>query len=99
MSTIRNDYIYAAHHRANSLVDYNDNLDNQHEFKKQIILADKSLTKNEKSNVIKILNQDYDYNKILYNIGKRRICENCQKECLATLYCEYCIRNYLKAKF
>ncbi|RIA79982.1 hypothetical protein C1645_839504 [Glomus cerebriforme] len=27
---------------------------------------------------------------------KKRICENCQKECLAILYCEYCIRNYLK---
>ena len=30
---------------------------------------------------------------------KKRICENCKEECLATLYCEYCIRNYLKEKF
>ena len=30
---------------------------------------------------------------------KKRIYESCHKECLATLYCEYCIRNYLKAKF
>ncbi|PKC51838.1 kinase-like protein, partial [Rhizophagus irregularis] len=29
----------------------------------------------------------------------RRICENCNQKCLATLYCEYCIRNYLKANF
>ncbi|POG61721.1 kinase-like domain-containing protein [Rhizophagus irregularis DAOM 181602=DAOM 197198] len=29
----------------------------------------------------------------------KRICENCNQECLATTYCECCIRNYLKAKF
>ena len=25
--------------------------------------------------------------------------QNCSQQCLATLYCEYCVRNYLKAKF
>ena len=40
-----------------------------------------------------------DYYKLLYNEGTKRICENCCEECLATLYCEYCIRNYLKANF
>src|SRR6185369_7469244 len=25
--------------------------------------------------------------------------ENCNKECLATLFCEHCVRSYLKAKF
>ena len=29
----------------------------------------------------------------------KRICENCQDECLARLYCEHCVRNYLKSKF
>src|SRR5581483_227813 len=38
-------------------------------------------------------------NKILKNEGTKRVCENCNKECLATLYCEYCVRNYLKANF
>ena len=33
--------------------------------------------------------------KILFNLGTRRICENCNQECLATLYREYCVRNYL----
>ena len=37
--------------------------------------------------------------KVMYNIGTKRICENCNQECLATLYCEYCVRHYLKAKF
>ena len=29
----------------------------------------------------------------------KRICELCNQECLATLYCEYCVRNYLKEDF
>jgi hypothetical protein len=74
-------------------------LDERHEFKKQIVLADESLTKDEKSEVIKKLNKDYDYYKILNNEGIKRICEDCQDECLATLYCEHCIRNYLKENF
>ena len=48
---------------------------------------------------MKLLNQTYDQNKILFDEGTKRICENCNQECLATLYCEYCIRDYLKAKF
>ncbi|PKK73757.1 hypothetical protein RhiirC2_775641 [Rhizophagus irregularis] len=36
----------------------------------------------------------YDRDKVIYNSGIKRICENCNHECLATLYCEYCIRNY-----
>ena len=35
----------------------------------------------------------------MLNVGEKRICENCGQECLATLYCEYCVRDYLKAKF
>ena len=46
-----------------------------------------------------MLDKDFDGYKLLYNKGKKRICENCQDECLATLYCEHCVRNYLKAKF
>ena len=36
---------------------------------------------------------------MLRNEGAKRICENCQDECLATLFCEHCVRNYLKANF
>src|SRR2546421_1644079 len=87
--------------RAYSLIDYSihNNLEKQHEFRKKTILADKSLTKDEKSYAIKILNRDFDHEKIRNNEGTKRICENCQDECLATLYCEHCVRNYLKAKF
>src|SRR3989337_2341148 len=48
---------------------------------------------------MEILNLSCDYEKILHSEGTKRICENCNEECLATLYCEYCIRNHLKINF
>ncbi|GET50413.1 kinase-like domain-containing protein [Rhizophagus irregularis DAOM 181602=DAOM 197198] len=101
MSTIRYELVNATTHRAYSLIDYNIHTDihKRHEFKKQTILADKLLTDDEKTEAIKDITKAYDRNKILENTGTKRICENCNQECLATLYCEYCIRNYLKGKF
>ena len=101
MSTIRRELINAAINRAFTSIDYNIHKDihKQHDFMIQTILADNSLTNDEKTEAIIILNKNYDRNKILYNEGTRRICENCNKECLATIYCEYCVRDYLKAKF
>ncbi|EXX64100.1 hypothetical protein RirG_145960 [Rhizophagus irregularis DAOM 197198w] len=101
MSTIREELVYAAIHKSDSLIDYNihDDFHKQFEFKKQTILANNSLTDDEKTEAIKILNIDYDRNKVRRNEGTRRICENCNQECLATLYCEFCVRNYLKLKF
>src|SRR6266542_3283627 len=97
----RDNLIRAAVIRSRALIDINihNNLGEQYEFRKQTVLADKFLTKDEKLDVIKILFETYDYNKVLYNEGTKRICENCHEECLATLYCEHCIRNYLKANF
>src|SRR3954451_25156106 len=101
MAAIRKKVVHAAIHRAYALLDSNiqNNLDKEHEFKKQTIFADESLTKDEKSQAIKWLNEDYGDYKIIDNTGAKRICENCQNECLATLYCEHCVRNYLKANF
>ena len=101
MSTIREVVIAAAIDRAQNLLDYNIhiNVHIQHEFKMQTILTDESLTEGEKAEATKLLNQTYDLNKIILNQGTRRICENCNKECLATLFCEYCVRNYLKENF
>ncbi|GBC01567.1 hypothetical protein RclHR1_04230012 [Rhizophagus clarus] len=76
-----------------------DNIHKQYEFKKQTILADESLTENEKSEEIKAITITYDGVKVALNEGVKRICENCNQECLATLYCEHCVRNYLKANF
>src|ERR1051325_4679424 len=101
MAAIREEFLYAAINRSYVLIDYNiqNDVDKQNEFQKQTILADESLTNDEKSEAIKHLNMVLDYNKMLYNEGAKRICENCQDECLATLFCEHCVRNYLKAKF
>ncbi|POG74133.1 kinase-like domain-containing protein [Rhizophagus irregularis DAOM 181602=DAOM 197198] len=101
MSDIRKELVRSAINRAITLIDYDiyDDIHKRHEFKKQIILADNSLTNDEKTYSIKDLNKTYDRNKITYNSGTRRTCENCNQECLATLYCEYCVQNYLKANF
>ncbi|GES90140.1 kinase-like domain-containing protein [Rhizophagus clarus] len=101
MPANRDELIFTAYRRAYALIEYNNNddVDKYFELMQQIIFTDKSLTKKEKLEVSKILNKDCDYYKILSNKGKRRICENCQEDCLATLYCEYCIRNYLKSEF
>ena len=62
MSTIRHEKVITAIDRAYALLDYNihDNIDKRHEFKQQIILDDKSLTEDEKSEATKWLNIDYD---------------------------------------
>src|ERR1043166_3935846 len=101
MSTIREGLIHAAINRAITLIDINihNNIHKQYEFKKQTIVADESLTKDEKAEALRILIEDYDQDKIIYNKGTTRICENCNQECLATSYCELCVRNHLKANF
>ena len=101
MAAIRIELINAAINRAHALIDYNIHKEQHecHEFRKQTILADESLTNDEKSEAIKKLNKTFDLSKLLFNKGAKRICENCQGECLATLFCEHCVRNYLKASF
>ncbi|GES78420.1 kinase-like domain-containing protein [Rhizophagus clarus] len=76
MASIREDMVFAAWHRAVALTDYNiqDTLDKQFKFRRQTILADKSLTKDEKSYAIKLINEDFDFYKILGNEGTKRIC-------------------------
>ena len=101
MSAIRTELVHAAINRSIALIDYDiyDNFHKQHEFKIKTILDDKSLTEDEKTEAIKMINKTYDRSKMIKNEGTKRICENCNQECLATLYCEICVRNYLKANF
>src|SRR5437763_11511527 len=101
MSAMRYELIAAANNRALNLIDHNiyNDIHKQYEFMKQTVLADKSLTKDEKTEAIRLLTKNYDYNKIIHNEGTKRTCENCNQECFATLYCEHCVRNYLKANF
>jgi hypothetical protein len=101
MSTIRRDLIYATINRAVLSIDYNiyNNFHKYEEYIKQKILTDSSLTNDEKTEAIRIRTKTYDQQKIFYNSGTRRICENCKEKCLATSFCEYCVRNYLKENF
>ena len=101
MSAIRKELVYAATNKSYMLLDtkiHND-IHKQFEFRQQTVLDDETLTEDEKTYAVKLLTRDYDRNKVMDNEGTRRICENCNQECLATLYCEYCVQNYLKANF
>ena len=94
---IRSELIWTVFKKSFAL-NYKQNIafEKQHELRKQFILANESLTKDDKSEAIMLSNKYLDYCKVLYSKGTKRICENCQEECLATLYCEHCIRNYIK---
>src|SRR6266498_2414897 len=98
---IPNEKVLAAFSRAYTLTDYNinDNLDKRYEFRKKTINEDTDLSEDEKHEAIRMLSKRYDYDKIINNEGTKGTCENCQNDCLAILYCEYCIRIYLEKKF
>ncbi|GBB84445.1 hypothetical protein RclHR1_11000001 [Rhizophagus clarus] len=101
MSTLREELIHATIRRAILLIDYDihNNVHKKYEFIKQTILADSSLTNDEKNKAIRYHNKSYDMQKISCNEGTKRICEYCNRKCLATEYCEYCVQDYLKSKF
>jgi hypothetical protein len=101
MAGIPKELIYAEIHRAEELAIHKiqNDREEQYDFIKQTILVNKSLTSDEKSYAIKLINKKLDKYRVRENKGTRRICENCQEKCLATLYCEYCVRNYLKTRF
>ncbi|GES78396.1 kinase-like domain-containing protein [Rhizophagus clarus] len=75
MTEIRKELVATVRNKAYVLIDYNiqNTLDKRFEFAKKTILTDKSLTKNEKSYAIKELNKDFDYYKLLFNEGTKRI--------------------------
>src|SRR5438270_12872743 len=97
MSNVNRETVNDAYAKAYTLIK-NENMHERFASIKQFILADETLTRDEKLEVIKRFDGDYDYFKVVKNDGTKRICENCQESCLATSYCEYCIRNYLKEK-
>ena len=99
MASINKELVYAAINRAYALTDNNTVIDKRNEFRQQTICTDSTLTKEEKSEAINILCKNHDYNKVIFNQGIKRECENCKLECLASSYCEQCLQSYLKAKF
>src|SRR6266542_2587568 len=101
MPSLRKEFINAAINRAISLIDYNVQSDivKQFKFIRRTILSDIYLSKDEKTEAIRLMNILYNRNKIMNNEGRKRICETCDQECLAISYCERCLQNYLKSKF
>ncbi|GET00738.1 kinase-like domain-containing protein [Rhizophagus clarus] len=101
MNYIRPDLVIVAYNRSFALLDFNiqDTPEKKFEFMKQTILADKSLSSAEKLVAVRHINLTSDWHNVINNEGVKRICENCQEECLAVSYCENCIRNYLKQNF
>ncbi|CAB5389412.1 unnamed protein product [Rhizophagus irregularis] len=77
-SAIREEIVRVALNKSSALIDYKvyNDIPKQTEFRKQIILDDKFLTSEEKTEAIGIINKSYDHDKILYNFGRKRICEN-----------------------
>ena len=96
MSAIRKQLVDDA---INNIYNIYNNYHERFEIGKQTILADESLTKDEKAEALRLLIEFYDQEKVSKNEGTTRICENCNQECLATSYCELCVRSYLKANF
>ncbi|RHZ79128.1 hypothetical protein Glove_151g88 [Diversispora epigaea] len=71
----------------------------QEEYRKNMIENDSSLAENEKKFLLNELQKSYDKFKIVANSEEKRKCENCMNWHRATLYCEFCIQNYLKNNF
>ncbi|PKK60177.1 hypothetical protein RhiirC2_793719 [Rhizophagus irregularis] len=70
--SIRQESIISAVDRANNILNFNiHNTIIQCELVNKIINDNKSLTKAEKKEAIKIINQHYDHCKIVYNEGTR----------------------------
>ncbi|EXX55881.1 Cmk2p [Rhizophagus irregularis DAOM 197198w] len=71
----------------------------QHKFRREFVNKNEKLSFNEKEDAVKVLLQIYDSDKVLFKSGETRLCGNCKKNCLASLYCEYCVQNYLKSNY
>ena len=96
---IRQEFVRKVVNKLFALRDDDDDLDKTFEHEEKMIDADESLSEGEKIEAIKQIKRAYEKNKIRTNGGTKRICKDCQKNCLATTYCEHCIRNYLKENF
>ncbi|RHZ48686.1 hypothetical protein Glove_543g73 [Diversispora epigaea] len=74
-------------------------INEQEEYRKNMFNNDSSLTENEKKFLLHELQEISDALRIGDNSVEKRKCNNCQNWHQATLYCEFCIRKYLKNDF
>ncbi|CAG8719061.1 24517_t:CDS:2, partial [Cetraspora pellucida] len=64
-------------------------------FKTQFFNNDK-LEEHERQYLFNMLQKRFDNLSVIYKDGEKRQCKDCKSETRAMLYCEFCIRNYLK---
>ncbi len=67
----------------------------RYKLRKYTNLANTSLTNDEKLEIIRLLNESHDHDKILFNIGKKKIMRKLQKECLIILYYVFISFSYI----
>jgi hypothetical protein len=74
MTTIRKELVWDVYQKTFTLKDYNfnDTFENCHEFRKQNILTDESLTEDEKSEAIRLSTEALDYCKVFYTVIKEQ---------------------------
>jgi len=101
MAAIRDEFVQNSLNKAYAATDYDvhHDVDAIYEFRKRMVINGTSLNEMEKAEDFSILTKDYDFDKVLFNSGTTRVCEDCYGQCLATFYCEHCVRNYLRANF
>jgi hypothetical protein len=100
MSSIRYDLVWAALNKSRVLIaDVGNDIHKRFISRKKILLYDESLTDDERTEAIKMIKKTYDRDKVREKSGNKRTCENCNQECFATLFCEFCVRNHLKTNF
>ncbi|KAF0447963.1 protein kinase [Gigaspora margarita] len=77
------------------------NIDSSQMFKFicNIVINNLHLTQYEKNYLIHDLIKTRDSQNIIEKVGERRLCKYCNNKVFAILYCEDCVRNYLKSKF
>ncbi|CAG8461079.1 8474_t:CDS:2 [Scutellospora calospora] len=64
-----------------------------------LVYNDSFLNIDEKIYLIDDLSKISDIQNVSENIGEKRLCKYCNNKVIAILYCECCIRNYLKNQF
>ncbi|CAG8527175.1 27919_t:CDS:2 [Dentiscutata erythropus] len=87
--------------RQRAIVSKEPDLDHSQTFKSicNTVINNRILTEQEKVYLINDLIIIRDSQNVIENIGEKRQCKYCNNQVIAFLYCEFCIRNYLKERF
>ncbi|CAG8489899.1 5431_t:CDS:10, partial [Cetraspora pellucida] len=68
----------------------------KYEFFKSQFFNNEKLEEYKRQYLLNMLQRRFDNLSVIYKDGEKRQCKDCKSETCAMLYCEFCIRNYLK---